>query len=275
MATPYFDLSGRVAAITGGAGLLGVHHAIALSKFGAEVVVLDLDLEHVDSALTEVTRETGRRPKFIATDVTDESSVTGARKLIQDSYGRLDILINNAAKNPSVSADGLDVKSRLEHFPLSVWNHDLSVSLTGAFLCARTFGGLLSRSPHGGVILNISSDLGLIGPNQNLYRVSDLADDLQPVKPVSYSVAKAGLIGLTRYLATYWDGGRVRVNALCPGGVKTNQPSDFLERFAELVPLRRMANVDEYEGAVIFMVSDASSYMNGAVVSLDGGRTAW
>ena len=141
-------------------------------------------------------------------------------------------------------------------------------------LCSQVFGSLMAKR-GGGVILNISSDLGLIGPDQRIYRRKGLAKDKQPVKPVTYSAIKSGLIGLTRYCATYWAHQGVRVNALCPGGVDAGQTEDFKKRLHALIPLGRMARPDEYQGAVLFLISEASSYVTGAVVSADGGRTCW
>lgn len=270
-----FDLSNRVAVVTGGAGLLGVRHSTAISRMGGEVVIVDTNRDAGRDCQSAVLRETGRSPDFIEADITDEQAILGLRDQIVDRFGKLDILVNNAARNPAVSTEGLQESSRLESFSLADWNRDLAVSLTGAFLCSRVLGELLQVSRHGGVILNISSDLGLIAPNQTLYRVSGLKEEEQPVKPVSYSVVKAGLIGLTRYLATYWPKGAVRANVLCPGGVRTDQSEEFLSRYENLVPLGRMADKNDYEGTVIYMVSDASRYMNGAVVAVDGGRTSW
>ena len=175
---------------------------------------------------------------------------------------------------PKVEGKNQNQFSRLENFPLENWNEDLDVGLTGAFLCAKHYGTAISNNPNGGVIINISSDLGLIAPDQRLYKKEGLADIEQPVKPVTYSVIKTGLIGLTRYLATYWPK-QVRCNALCPGGVNTGMPKEFIEKVTKRIPMGRMATPNEYQGALVFLLSDASKYMNGAVVPMDGGRIVW
>ena len=154
------------------------------------------------------------------------------------------------------------------------WNADLAVGLTGSFLCAKHYGKIISQNPDGGIIINISSDLGLIAPDQRLYAKKGLSPNEQSVKPVTYSVVKTGIIGLTRYLATYWPK-KVRCNALCPGGIGENLTEKFVNKVSELIPMGRMATVEEYKGALIFLLSDASKYMNGAIVSIDGGRTVW
>jgi NAD(P)-dependent dehydrogenase (short-subunit alcohol dehydrogenase family) len=181
-------------------------------------------------------------------------------------------LINNAAIDPKVRADGDLETSRFENFALGQWNLELSVGLSGAFLCSQVFGTEMAARRNG-VILNIASDLSVIAPDQRIYKKAGLPNDSQPTKPVTYSVIKNGLIGLTRYLAAYWAEKGVRVNALSPGGVQTNQSEEFVKRLSDLIPLGRMAKIDEYRGVVQFLCSDASSYLTGQNVVVDGGRS--
>jgi NAD(P)-dependent dehydrogenase (short-subunit alcohol dehydrogenase family) len=265
-----FDLSGRVALITGGAGLLGLSHARAIRGAGGIPILLDV----VKPDLDQLREKAKFDVECLRCDITRESDVKSILSTVISKFGRVDILVNNAANNPKVEdAAGLHI-NRLESFPLDQWEADLAVGLTGAMICSRVFGTEMAHRGKG-VIVNIASDLALIAPDQRLYEIDGLAADAQPVKPVSYSVVKSGLIGLTRYLATYWAGRGVRANALCPGGVENGQDAVFLERIAERIPLGRMAHRDEYQGAMLFLCSDASSYMTGAVLAVDGGRSVW
>jgi len=271
----FFDLTGRVAIITGGAGLLGFYHGEILAAAGANVVLLDLAVADPARRAEQIQTTHGPECLGICVDITDEPSLMQARDQILARFGRIDILINNAANNPKVeTADGATSQawSRLENLPLQVWHDDLNVGLTGAFLCARTFGAQMVKQKSG-VIVNVASDLALIAPDQRLYRVDGVPEHLQPVKPVTYSVVKTALIGLTRYLATYWANDNIRVNAISPGGVLNGQPEVFLSRLEQLIPMGRMAHKDEYQGAILFLCSDASSYMTGANLVIDGGRT--
>ncbi|MCA9631498.1 MAG: SDR family oxidoreductase [Myxococcales bacterium] len=281
-----FDLTGKVAVITGGAGLLGQQHARAIWEAGGTPVLADVAIDPARAAalrlvsakaLTPVEADlealVEARVGAVAIDVTNEDSLRAALGEVVSRHGRVDILINNAANNPKME-DGSIGSTRLEQFDLARWHADLEVGLTGAFLCAKVFGSHMAEQ-GGGVILNIASDLGLIAPDQRIYRVPGLPESEQPVKPVTYSVVKGGLVMLTKYLATYWAERGVRVNSLSPGGMRNGQPEDFVERLTNLIPMGRMAEPGEYEAAVLFLCSAASSYMTGANLVIDGGRTCW
>src|SRR5579864_6708795 len=269
-----FDLTGRVAIITGGAGLLGYYHGAILAAVGAHVVLLDLPSTEPASRAAQISAAHGVECLGLTTDVANEASISEASSRVMAKFGRIDILIYNAANNPKVEdAEGL-TWSRLENLPMQVWDADIRVGLTAAFLCSRIFGAEMVKRKTG-VIVNVASDLAVIAPDQRLYRVENVREDQQPVKPVTYSVVKSALLGLTRYLATYWSGANIRVNAISPGGVFNEQPEVFLSRIKQLIPLGRMANRDEYQGAILFLCSDASSYMTGANLVIDGGRTCW
>ena len=267
-AVDLFSLEGRVAVITGGGGLLGEQHARALASAGAIPILVDLDRRRAEAAAAATGGEA------VVADVTQEAQLVALRERLLAAHGRIDILVNNAANNPAVAADGLAESGRLETLPLETWNADIAVGLTGAFLCSRVLGGAMAAAGRG-VIVNVASDLAVVAPDQRLYRREGVPEEEQPVKPVSYVVVKTGLLGLTRYLATYWAGRGVRVNALSPAGVRSDQPEEFVQRFSELLPLARMANADEYHGPLLFLCSDASSFMTGQNLVVDGGRTAW
>ncbi len=269
-----FDLSGKCFVITGGGGLLGPRHAIAIARQGGLPVLMDIEKERLEAARKSVESAAKKPCAALVADVTQEPSLKAALDHCLEKFGGIAGLINNAAIDAKVGG-GASGLTRLEQFPLDQWNREMAVGLTGAFLCSRIFGGHMAASGKGGVILNIASDLALIAPDQRLYRQEGVAEDQQPVKPVTYSVIKHALIGLTRYLATYWASKNVRVNALCPGGVKNKQPEEFLRRIQNLIPLGRMADLDEYEGAVVFLCSEASAYMTGQLLVMDGGRSVW
>ena len=269
-----FDLTGRVAIITGGAGFLGEKHAQIIASAGGIPVLADISISEAERKAQVLAKSSGVQACGLEADITDPKQVGTLLQNVLNRYGRVDILINNAANNPKVEEDQSEAWSRLENFPLEVWNADISVGLTGAFLCSQIIGSEMARRGSG-VILNVASDLAVIAPDQRIYQMDGLRDDQQPVKPVSYSVVKTGLIGLTRYLATYWADAGVRINSISPAGVYNNQPEGFVKKLTNLIPMGRMAHKDEYQGAVLFLCSDASSYMTGQNLIIDGGRSCW
>jgi NAD(P)-dependent dehydrogenase (short-subunit alcohol dehydrogenase family) len=272
----HFDLSGRTALITGAGGLLGPQHARALADVGARVLLTDIDAAPAAAAARALADAVpGAKAEAMRLDVTDPGGPAGLAATLDARGVGVDILVNNAAVDAKVGPAGPTHASRLEVFALEQWNREVAVGLTGAMLCAQAFGTRMAERGHG-VILNIASDLGVIAPDQRLYRRGDVASESeQPVKPVTYSVIKHGLIGLTRYLATYWAGRGVRVNALSPGGVFANQEPEFVARLEGLIPLGRMATAGEYRAALQFLCSDAAAYMTGQNLIIDGGRSVW
>ena len=270
-----FDLTGKTALITGGAGMLGKEHASALLSSGANVVLTDINIEALKMAQKNLKKENFSSKLYLEElDVSSEKKINLLCKKLIKSKKRIDILINNAALNPSSNSLVGNIRTtRLENFSIKRWNKEISIGLTGAFLCSKVFGSAMAKDGKGGVILNIASDLSVIAPNQNLYKQKNIPFEQQAVKPVSYSVIKTGLIGLTRYLSSYWPDKGIRANALSPGGVFNDQDEEFVSRIEEIIPLGRMASKEEYRGAIKFLCSDASKYMNGQNIIMDGGRS--
>lgn len=255
-----FNLKDRVAVITGGLGILGTEYVKTLVTAGAKVAVFDL--QELDSS-HELAGFTNKYPmKFFKVDITNKSEIEKATQEIIEEWGTPSILINNAALD---FPPGNQIEN-FEDYPVEKWNSVLAVNLTGMMICCQVIGAKMAEN-NSGSIINISSIYGLVSPDQRVY------DNF--VKPISYSVTKSGVLNLTRYLATYWADKNVRVNTLSPGGVFNNQDSKFVENYNKKVPLARMANKDEYNGAILFLASDASSYMTGANLVIDGGWTAW
>jgi NAD(P)-dependent dehydrogenase (short-subunit alcohol dehydrogenase family) len=271
-----FELTSRWALVTGAAGVLGLEHSRALLEAGANVVLQDIDTDGLKRAKMVLSSEYPLNAIRISpSDITSESSMLALQKDIMSEGIAISILINNAGINPKygqVTTSGM--KSRVEHFEIEDWEHQLRVGLTGAFVCSKVFGSEMAKVGVG-VIVNIASDLSVIAPDQRLYEKVGISPNEQPVKPVTYSVIKSGLIGLTKYLSTYWHKSGVRVNSLSPGGVFEEQDEEFVARISERIPLGRMAHVDEYRSAIQFLCSDASSYMTGQNLVIDGGRSVW
>ena len=270
-----FSLDGKVIVITGAAGLLGQSYAEVIAAYGGTPILIDLSKDAVDLIANRLNAKYSTNAAGFQVDITNESQIRNNAKILINKYMKIDALVNNAANNPKVEQGENINFSRLENFSLDNWTQDIAVGLTGSFLCAKHYGNIISKNINGGSIVNISSDLGLIAPDQRLYRKEGLLEEFQPVKPVTYSVVKTGIIGLTRYLATYWAEKNVRCNAICPGGVENGQDDVFLEEVSNRIPLNRLAKVDEYQGTLVWILSDASSYLNGAIIPIDGGRTAW
>jgi NAD(P)-dependent dehydrogenase (short-subunit alcohol dehydrogenase family) len=267
-----YDLGGRVAIVTGGAGLLGKGYCHTLAAAGAHVAIADIDEAKAKELAEDVLRVNGIQALGWPTDVSDPNSVQKMAEEVMHRFGRIDILVNNAALDPKFDREHEGKHtSRFEDFPFEAWQQALAVNVTGMFLCAQAVSGPMLEAGKG-VIVNVSSTYGLVGPDQRLYQRED-----QPTqyKPVTYSVSKAAVIGLTRYLATYFAGKGIRVNTLTPGGVFAGHDEEFVRRYSAKTVLGRMAQPEEMSQALLFLVSDASSYMSGANLVVDGGWTAW
>ena len=260
-----FRLDNKKIVVTGGSGLMGTTYLEAILEFGGDPIIWDINAEQSSLVCEKLFGDTGKKVLSVCVDVGDEQSVQEATKETLYKKGQIDVLINNAAINPHVD-DGDINTGALENYSLELWNQSLSVGLTGAFLCSKHVGTHMANRRHG-VILNVSSDLGVIAPNQSIYQNGK--------KPVSYSVVKHGIIGLTKYMATYWSDKDIRVNSISPGGIFVGQEKGFVEKLTKLIPMGRMASEDEYKAAIVFLISDASSYMTGSNLIIDGGRTCW
>jgi len=267
-----YNLKGKYAVITGGAGLLGKQHARALLDLECEVELWDIDENKLKMTAADLRSEFNDYSiNCRVVDITNEKEIVEAVKDLVVQNCVIDILVNNAAINPKFESK---MNPDLRDYPIELWNLEISVGLTGAMSCSRIIGSHMAENGNG-VILNIASDLSAIAPDQRIYRKSEKYQTGDYLKPVSYSVIKTGLIGLTRYLATYWADFGVRVNALSPGGIYENQDPEFVSKLQKLIPLGRMAKKDEYIGAVQFLCSDASSYLSGHNLIMDGGRSIW
>lgn len=271
-----FMISGKVVLITGGAGLLGKQYAGTVIEAGGIPVLLDINLDALKLTQKLLDEEYNQQTAEIyQVDITQKIEIEKVRDEIHLKYGHIDILINNAANNPKMETKTNNMSNgKFEFFSEEIWDADFSVGLKGAFICTQIFGAYMAKQGKG-VILNISSDLGIIAPDQRIYYKEDLCEEEQTVKPITYSVIKHGILGLTKYIATYWADKGVRCNALCPGGVFNGQDQAFIDKLTALIPIGRMADTNEYNGTVLYMISDASSYMNGSTVIVDGGRTCW
>ena len=270
---PLFSLNDRVAVVTGALGLLGTHHCHALAEAGACVAAVDLDQKRTAALGEELTRKYGRPMLGVGVDITDPDALRGFRDQLLESYGSIDVLVNNAAindmfENPQAAAE----QSRFEHYPLELWQRSLDVNLTGTFLCCQILGTEMARKAKGSII-NIASTYGMVAPDQSLYRRPDGTQSFY--KSASYPTTKGAILAFSRFLAAYWGPSGVRVNSLSPGGVENAQDEFFVHNYAARTPLGRMALPTDYKGALVFLASDASAYMTGTNLVVDGGWTAW
>ncbi len=263
-----FDLSGRVITVTGGLGQLGRQYTNTLLDAGANVALLDLVTEIPEGVFKNAGQENFL---FVQTDITSKESLTDARDQVVKKWGKIDGLINNAALDSPPNAPESET-GPFEEYPMESWDKVIDVNLKGTFLCCQVFGSEMAGNNYGSII-NIGSTYGYVSPDQSLYEYRRQRGETF-FKPVAYSASKSGVYNLTRYLAAYWGKKGVRVNTLTPGGVFNNQEDLFLENYCARVPMGRMAEEDEYNGAIVFLLSDASRYMTGSNLIIDGGWTA-
>jgi NAD(P)-dependent dehydrogenase (short-subunit alcohol dehydrogenase family) len=266
-----FSLRGQTAVVTGAVGLLGREHCRALGEAGASVVVTDLDAGACEAFARDL-EQADVRAIGIGADITQKADLQRLREVALDRFGAIDVLVNNAAIDDKFDATADLQASRFEEYSLERWRRSLDVNVTGTFLCCQVLGQEMVRKGRGSVI-NVASTYGVVSPDQGLYR-GEQGEQLF-FKSAAYPVSKSAVIALSRYLATYWGGAGVRVNSLSPGGVEAQQDAHFVENYSRRTPMGRMARRDEYAGALVFLASEASSYLTGFNLVVDGGWTAW
>ena len=265
------SLAGRTAIVTGALGLLGKEHCRALAGAGARVVAVDLDGRACEDFAGSMARDLRCEAMGLTLDVTRPDSIEAARDAIRKRWETIDVLVNNAAINDKFE-DATAGQSRFEAYPLAMWKQSLEVNVTGIFLCSQILGTVMAEQRRGSII-NIASTYGIVAPDQSLYRRPDGAQSFY--KTPAYPTTKGAVIAFTRYLAAYWGEAGVRVNALSPGGVENGQEGFFVRQYSVRTPLGRMADPGDYRGAIVFLASDASRYMTGANLVVDGGWTIW
>lgn len=262
-----FDLTDKVALVTGGAGILGQHFCEGLRNAGAKVAVVDVDA----SAAKAVAARLGSSAAGFCCDVSQAASVQACVRAVLERFGHIDVLHNNAA---SKSRDARAFFTPFEDYPLDIWREVMSVNIDGMFLMAQAVGRHLVARGCGGAVIQTASIYGLVGPDARIYEGSDYLGGAINA-PAVYAASKAAVVGLTRWLATHWAQHGIRVNCLVPGGVSSGQNNTFSKRYSERVPMGRMARADEMVPALLYLASDASSYVTGHVLAVDGGWTAW
>lgn len=257
-------MTDKVVIITGAAGLLGSQYAEGLSQAGANVVLVDKNYAGCMKIAKSLRKKYSTSPLAIKLDLTNKNSIKNMVLKTVKKFSKIDVLINNAADQGNSKLR----TTKFEDFPLSYWNKAIAVNLTGMFLCCQEVGKIMAKQKRG-VIINISSTYGIVAPDQRIYGKSGQNS------AAFYSATKSAVLNLTRYLASYWNRKGIRVNTLSPGGVNKGQNSSFIKKYSDKTMLGRMAKKDEYVGAILFLSSDASSYMTGSNLIMDGGWTAW
>ena len=265
------------ALITGAAGLLGEEHAVALLEIQKNVILTDINLKKLETLKIKLKKKFSTNKIYLhKMDVTKEKSIINTWNYFKKKKIVIDVLINNAAIDPKFKNNNNKARdTRFEYFSSKKWEKEFAVGLTGSLLCSKIFGKELTKKKINGIILNIASDLSVIAPNQNIYKNNGVKNSKQPVKPISYSVIKHGIIGLTKYLSTYWASENIRCNALSPGPVLNLQSRSLVSKLKKLIPMQRLANKNEYKSAVKFLCTEESSYMTGQNIIIDGGRSIW
>ena len=259
-----FDFSNRVIVITGAAGLLGSEYADGFCQAGGNVVLADKNFEKCKKLAAKLEKKYGVKPLPIKLDVTNPNSIKKMIVHITKKFSKIDVLVNNAIY-PEI---GKIKKTKFEDFPLDIWKKGIDVNLTGMFLCSQQIGEIMKKQKNG-VIINISSIYGIKGPDQRIYGKTKI------IKSALYATTKGAVINFTKYLASYWNRTGIRVNTLSLGGVEENQDRNFKKKYSDKTMIGRMAKKDEYVGALLFLSSDASSYMTGSNLVIDGGWSAW
>lgn len=268
-------LENKTALITGGGGLLGPQHAIALAGVGAKVILLDINKNGLEEAKSKILEKVDyAKIECYEVDIGELKEVEDLSHMLTNKNDHIDILVNNAAINPKMKDIDGEVLGRIEDYDIDQWNLELKVGITGTFICSRVFGSKMALK-QGGVIINISSDLAIRSPDQRVYSPTGSFDDIKSFKPLGYSTVKTAVIGMTRYFSEYWGYKNIRVNALLPGGVFNNQGKELVKNVKDRTLLGRWAKVTEYNDAIVFLSSDASSFMTGQMLIMDGGRSVW
>jgi len=265
----------NVALITGASSGIGKELAYYHAEKGGDLVLVARSESILNDIRADLEKSHNVKVKVIRADLSEPDSASKIFEATESEGIQIDILINNAAKDPKVKkGGGLTPDSRFETMTPEYWNEGVDAAMNGTFYCSQAVANKMLQN-GGGVILNIASDLGVIAPDQRLYRKNDVAEEMQNVKPITYSAAKWAIVGMTKYLAVYFAEKNIRVNSISPTAVYNNHPEEFVEKLTNIIPMNRMSHIDEYKGAIVFMCSDASSYMTGENVVIDGGKSVW